>query len=376
MNPLLRLADYGQSVWMDDLTREMLQDGSLAERIRADGLRGVTTNPSILHAAVDSSDAYEDQIREAADAGLGAATTLDALMVTDVRRACDVLRPVFDATHGVDGFVSLEVSPHLARETRASIVEGRRFARAVDRPNLLVKIPGTEEGIPAIEELLYRGIHVNVTLLFSVARYRRVAEAYEKALERRLAEGLAIEHLCSVASFFLSRVDVAVDERLSRVTAPGSHTATVPDAQTLRGRAAIASAKLAYRAFGERTATARWRRLATRGARPQRLLWASTSTKNPADSDVKYVEPLIGPDTVTTMPQQTLAAFADHGVVRRTLGRGVEAAEAVVRDLSRLGIDMDEVALQLESEGIRKFVEPYDALVKRLGSTRSAAVVG
>jgi len=307
MNRLSKLAHHGQSYWMDDLSREMLEDGSLEARVRDAGLRGVTSNPSILHAAVTAGDHYREQIREAVSAGLSARRTLDDLMTTDVQRACDALRPVYEETDAVDGFVSLEVSPHIARDTRASIADARRFWEGVDRPNLFIKIPGTEQGVPAIEELLYEGINVNVTLLFSVARYEEVAEAYLRALERRLGEGRPVDRLRSVASFFLSRIDVMVDERLRHRIGPGGRSPMTPHPETLLGRAAVANAKLAYRSYQERSACERWQALAGRGARPQRLLWASTGTKDPAYSDVKYVEPL--------MPRDRRLRATDLGMV-------------------------------------------------------------
>jgi transketolase len=376
MNPLLKLAGHGQSYWMDDLSREMLEDGSLERRIREEGLRGITSNPKILHDSVTSSHAYRDQIRRGAAAGLDARQILDDLMTTDVQRACDLLRPVFDETE-VDGFVSLEVSPHLARDTRGSIAEARRFVEAVDRPNLFIKIPGTAEGIPAIEELLYQGVNVNITLLFSIRGYAEVAEAYLRALERRIGEAQPIDGIRSVASFFLSRIDVLVDELLRHRIGPDGSSPLTPHPETLLGKAAIASAKLAYRDYRKIVSGDRWKALADQGARPQRLLWASTSTKDPSYSDVKYIEPLVGPDTVTTMPRQTIAAFADHGTVRRTLDKGIRPSFQVMRGLREVGVDIEQVTRRLEDEGVQKFIDPYDALVKEMGKAReSHAAVG
>jgi len=367
MNTLLKLAEHGQSYWMDDLSREMLESGELDRRVREEGLRGVTSNPTILRDAVAASGIYyQDQIGSAVRAGRSAPGILDELMVTDVRRACDVLRPVYDATEGTDGFVSLEVSPHLARDTEGSIEAGRRFVAAVDRPNLFIKIPGTAEGLPAIEQLLYEGINVNVTLLFSLPRYEEVAEAYLRALERRVAEDRPVDRLRSVASFFLSRIDVMVDELLRHRVRPDGSSPFEPDPTSLLGRTAIASARLAHRLFRKTVAGERWLALEKKGARPQRLLWASTGTKDPSYSDVMYVEPLVGPDTVVTMPRATIAAFADHGRVRRTLDKDVRESFRVMRGVSAVGIDMRHVTRQLEDEGIRKFVEPYDALVDEL----------
>jgi transketolase len=370
MNPLLQLTSQGQSYWMDDLSREMIEDGSLERCVREEGLRGVTSNPKILHDAVTSGHAYREQIRAGAAAGLSAPQILDDLMAIDVQRACDVLRPVFDETDGVDGFVSLEVSPHLARDTQTSISEAGRFVETVDRPNLFIKIPGTDEGVPVIEELLYQGINVNVTLLFSIPRYEQVAEAYLRALERRIGEGKPIDDVRSVASFFLSRIDVLLDELLRHRIRPDGGSPLAPHPQTLLGKAAIASAKLAYRRYRKIVSGERWRSLAEQGARPQRLLWASTSTKDPSYSDVKYIEPLVGPDTVTTMPRKTIAAFADHGKVHRTLDKGIRPSFQVMRGLRDVGIDIRQVTRQLEDEGIQKFIDPYDALVRQIERER------
>jgi transketolase len=366
-NALLKLAEHGQSYWMDDLSREMLESGDLEGRVREEGLRGITTNPTILHKAVSGGGAaYDEQIRGAVDAGRTGAEILDELMVTDVQGACDVLRPVYDETEGTDGFVSLEVSPHLARDTAASVAAARRFVEAVKRPNLFIKIPGTAEGLPAIEQLLYEGINVNITLLFSLPRYEEVQEAYLRGLERRTREGKSVDRIRSVASFFLSRIDVLVDELLRHRVRPDGGSAFEPHPKTLLGRTAIASAKLAYRRFRRTMGSDRWRVLAEKGAHPQRLLWASTSTKDPAYPDVMYVEPLIGAETVTTMPRQTIAAFADHGRVRQTVTKDIREAFRVMREMKVLGIDLRQVTRQLEDEGIQKFVDPYDALVRDL----------
>jgi transaldolase len=321
MNPLLELADHGQSYWLDDLTRDMLDDGALARRVAEEGLRGVTANPAIFHKAISGRDAYDADVRRAAHAGRTAKEIYEALAVSEVRRACDVLRPVYDASDNADGFVSLEVSPHLARNTAASVDEARRLWSAVDRPNLMIKIPGTIEGLPAIETLLVEGVNVNITLLFAVDRYEAVAEAYMRALERRLEAGRPIADVASVASFFLSRIDTLVDQLLAHRTTPDGDSAYEPHPKTLQGRIAIANAKVAYRILGKRLASDRWRALAAQGARPQRLLWASTSTKNPAYGDLMYVAPLIGPHTVNTMPERTIAAFADHGQARDSVER-------------------------------------------------------
>ncbi|MGH6949537.1 MAG: transaldolase [Gammaproteobacteria bacterium] len=359
MNPLLELAPLGQSYWIDDLTRTMLKSGELRRRVTEEGLTGVTSNPSIFNTAIRKSDDYDGQIRELA--AQPAISIYEALIVTDVRDACDILRPVYDRTEGRDGFVSLEVSPHLARDAQGSIAEARRFWLAVARPNLFIKLPGTPEGTPAIEELLVEGININITLLFSIERYEAVALAYLRALERRKAETASINRVASVASFFLSRIDTLVDELLLEKVKGGN-----PDAERLLGRCAVANAKLAYQRFKEIASSARWRSLERVGARPQRLLWASTSTKNPSYDDLMYVEPLIGPKTINTLPPKTIAAFAHHGTATASLQQGLDEAMQVMRDLKKTGIDLPRVTERLLDEGIKKFSQPFDELLKTI----------
>ncbi len=371
MDTLHKLAELGQSFWLDNLTRDMIETRALAHFVHERDLRGVTSNPSIFHKALAGSNAYDAQIRDEACAGRSTAEIYEALVTTDVRDACDVLRPVFEQTEGVDGYVSLEVSPHLARNARASIEEARRLAAAVDRPNLLIKIPGTRECLPAIEELLVEGINVNVTLLFSVGRYEQVAEAWLRALERRAAEGREISRVASVASFFLSRIDVMVDSLLKQRIAPDGSAAFDPHPVTVLGKAAVANAKFAHRLLRRVLRSERWKALEALGARPQRLLWASTSTKDPAYSDVMYVEPLIGPHTVNTMPEQTVQAFADHGKARSVVHQGLREATGTMRSLRSLGIDLKHVTDQLEIEGVEKFIAPYDAMLAEIGRKRA-----
>jgi transaldolase len=332
-------------------------------------LTGVTVNPAIFRAAIHASDAYDRQIEELA--GQPPSSIYEALVVADVRDACDVLRPVYDRTDGGDGFVSLEVSPHLARSTSASIAEARRFWQAVARPNLLIKIPGTLEGVAAVEALLVEGINVNVTLLFSVDRYGEVADAYSRALERRKAAHQSLAGIASVASFFLSRIDTAVDEELRRKIASG-----VPEAQPLLGKCAVANARLAYRRSLEIRSSERWRSLEAAGARPQRLLWASTSTKNPSYDELMYVEPLIGPQTINTMPRKTSAAFAARGKAAATLEQGLEEAVEIMKDLERVGIDLAEVTRRLLDEGIAKFVESFDDISETIAAKAAGGVSG
>ena len=359
MKPLFELARFGQSYWLDDLTRPMIESGELQRRVTSEGLTGVTANPAIFRAALHASDAYDRQIRELAVHPLNG--IYEALIVADVRYACDILRPKFDSTQGRDGFVSLEVSPYLANNTQGSIAEAQRLWNAVARPNLFIKIPGTFEGIAAVEALVTAGINVNVTLLFSVERYEEIALAYMNALERRKSAGQSLADVASVASFFLSRIDTRVDEQLREKIAGG-----MGRAERLLGKCAIANAKIAYQRFKQLTSSRRWRALESAGARPQRLLWASTSTKNPAFRDVRYVEELIGPDTVNTMPPQTIDAFRDHGNVRRTVDADIDVAERELQGLEGLGISMQDVTAKLLVDGIASFQKSFDTLIAGL----------
>jgi len=366
MNPLLKLVDHGQSYWLDNLTRDMIENGDLAHRVAEEGLRGITSNPSTFSKAIRAGDSYDMQIKASVAQGRDdVADIYRELVVTDIQSACDALKPVYEASGGGDGFVSLEVSPHLAHDTEASVEEARALWGRVDRPNLMIKVPGTAEGLPAIERLLYEGINVNVTLLFSVERYAEVAEAHMRALERRVEEGKPIDGIASVASFFLSRIDVLADKLLKQRLHPGRKPRD-PYPAGLMGKVAVANAKRAYQRFKELTAADRWAALGSQGAKAQRLLWASTSTKNPDYDDLMYVEPLIGRETVNTLPEDTIAAFADHGAVDDTVERDVDAAEGVLDALAKVGIDLGHVARQLEDEGIQKFIDPYDELMAEL----------
>jgi transaldolase len=371
INPLRLLSAQGQSWWIDNLTRHMIKSGDLERLWRRDGLRGVTSNPAIFHKAISKGTDYDSQIKELFATGMSVAHVYEEIVTTDVRDACDVLRPLYDETEGDHGFVSLEVSPHLAYDAEASIREAHRLHAKVGRPNLYIKIPGTEAGVPAIEQLLADGISVNVTLLFSIHAYDAVAEAYLRALEKRIAGGASVDRISSVASFFVSRIDMLVDQLLHSRISGESYVGSPPLPQELLGKAAVANAKLAYIRFRERLRSERWEKVEKQGARPQRLLWASTSTKNSRYSDVMYVEPLIGRDTVNTMPDATIAAFQDHGKVRPdTVEEEVEEAQQVMEDLAKLGIDFDAVTAQLEKEGVQKFIEPYDALMDLLLTKR------
>lgn len=356
------LLAFGQSVWLDDLKRRMTRSGELATLIDK-GLRGMTSNPSIFEHAIASGTDYDQDISRLIQAHSADRDVFEALAIEDVREAADAFRPVFDETRGADGFVSIEVSPALARDTQGSIAEARRLWRAVDRPNVMVKIPGTREGWPAIERCLTEGININITLLFSVEHYREVAEAYMRALEARLKSGQSIDRLASVASMFVSRIDSDVDRRLE-----GKGAASA----ALRGRVAIANARLTYAAFLEITHSDRWRALAKVGARVQRPLWASTGTKNPNYSDVRYVESLIGADTITTIPPATLSAFEDHGTIERTLPSSLGEAADVMAALARRGIDFADVNRTLEDEAIRKFNTSLGNILGALAGKRRA----
>ncbi len=369
-HPLKQLHEMGQSVWLDNLTRTSVRDGRLGRLIEEDGLSGVTSNPAIFHEAIASGEAYRTEIADLARRGAPAKAIYETLAIEDIQGAADLLRPTFDRSGGDDGFVSLEVSPHLARDTRATIAEAARLWEAVSRPNALIKIPGTDEGVPAIEECLTRGISINVTLLFSTAAHRKVIEAWWRALERRRTRGEPLNNVHSVASYFLSRIDVLVDRRLDAMSDGGDEA---EQARVLRGRAAIASARLAYRLWTALHESERWQALQAAGAHVQKTLWASTSTKDDRYSDVRYVEALIGPRTINTMPDATLEAFRDHGQVEATLTRDVDQAKRDIAALGRIGIDLDEVAAVLVEEGIRKFVEPFDQLLHTLDSKAHAS---
>ncbi len=371
-NPLRQLQNLGQSVWLDMIRRHMLLSGEFQQLIEEDGITGVTSNPTIFEQAITGSDDYDASIRTLALNGISAFGIYEALTIEDVRLAADLLFPVYLATEGLDGYVSLEVSPHLAYDTYSTITEARRIWEAVDRPNLMIKVPATKEGIPAIRELTREGINVNVTLLFSLERYKEVLNAYMEGLEARLEKSLPISTVRSVASFFVSRIDVKVDALLEAIIQEGGERGA--QAQTLLGEAAVASAKLAYQIYKDVMASSRWAHLALRGANPQRLLWASTSTKNPSYSDVKYVEALIGPNTVTTVPLKTLNAYRDHGNPALRLEEGLDHAQKVLETLDSLGIDMDKVAQELEDEGVEKFIKSYDHLLAAIEEKRAEAM--
>ena len=360
-NRLVQLQDFDQSVWLDSISRGLVQSGQLQALVDNDGLRGMTSNPAIFEKAISGSDDYRDQLRALHAAGKSTTEIYEAVAITDIQSACDVLRPVYDTSDGEHGLVSLEVSPELAFDTEGTIAEVRRLWQQVDRPNLMIKIPATDEGVPAVQQMLTEGHNVNITLMFSLTDYDKVAEAYISALEARAAAGEPIDRIASVASFFVSRIDTLADELLeARVQADETR------AQELMGQVAIANAKVAYQHFLEFFKSERFRKLEAKGARVQRVLWASTSTKNPAYSDVMYVDTLIGPHTVNTLPDDTMDAFRDHGTLAQTVDTGAAEAQAVLDALSAVGVDYHAMTRQLQQEGVDKFVQPYHALLERI----------
>ncbi len=360
-NPITKLRRLGQSVWLDDLSRGLITSGELARMVRRGEVTGVTSNPTIFEQAVARSDDYLPDIIRLSRSGLGPGEIYEALVIEDIRAAADLLRPVYEATGGADGYVSLEVDPGLAYDPAGTIAQALRLWRRVDRPNLMIKIPGTRPGMAAITEAVAAGINVNVTLLFAVDRYLEAADAYLRGLERRLAAGEPVDRVASVASFFVSRVDTKVDRRLQALMGAGGEAAA--RAGGLLGRAAVANARLAYRRYLELIESPRFRRLEGRGARRQRLLWASTSTKNPNYSDVKYVEELVLPETVTTLPRPTLRAFLDHGRAEPVGPEALAEAERVPVALAELGIDLGQVMAELEAEGVAAFRRSFEALI-------------
>jgi transaldolase len=360
MDRMKTLHQIGQSIWLDYIERGMVQSGEL-QRLVDDGVTGVTSNPTIFQGAISKSEAYRDDLQKFAAQGLSPKAIFEALAVADISAAADILAPVYQRAQGQDGHVSIEVAPGLANDTEATIAEGRQLHAAVNRPNVMIKVPATVPGIAAIRQLISDGINVNVTLIFSLERYALVKEAYLQGLEDRLAAGQAIDGIASVASFFVSRVDANIDERLAKLSSSNGI-----DPQQLLGKAAVANAKLAYAQFEEKFSGPRWEKLTKAGAHVQRPLWASTSTKNPKYHDLIYVEPLIGPHTVNTMPMNTLQAFWDHGVPANQVKEGIDEARQVFEQLAHLGIQMDEITNFLERDGVKKFVDSYDSLLQTI----------
>jgi len=364
MNPLKELEQYGQSVWHDYIRRAEILSGGLKKRIDEDGLLGVTSNPSIFAKAIAGSYDYDDSIRQYVSEGLEAPAIFQKLAVEDIQKATDEFRGVYERTKGRDGYVSLEVSPLLARDTQGSLEEARRLFSAVNRPNVMIKIPGTKEGLPAIEQALSEGININVTLLFGIERYAEVANIYLKALEKRVAEGKPIDHLASVASVFVSRLDTLLDGRLEAMLANAKTPEERRKIEGLMGKVAVANTQLIYQKYKEIFLTPRFEALAQKGARVQRPLWGSTSTKNPKYSDILYVQELIGRDTVNTMPTATIDAYRDHGKPRAdTIEEGLDDAHRVISQLPAAGIDLRAVTQQLEDNGVKAFANDYQKLL-------------
>ena len=363
---LQKLADYGQSIWMDNLNRSAIESGELKSQIESLNLRGITSNPSIFEKAIIGNQVYDGDIRAGVEAEKSPEQIYESLIFEDIRNACDIFRPIYDETNGKDGYISIEVSPHLARNMKDTLAEARRFNNAVDRPNVMIKIPGTLEGFGAIEQAIADGINVNVTLLFAVEDYKQAAWAYIRGLETRVDNGQPVDNIASVASFFLSRIDSKIDDALDERLEAGADAELV---NSIKGKVAIANAKIAYQAYEDIFSSDRWQALAEHGASPQRLLWASTSTKNPDYSDVMYVEELVADNTVNTIPPSTLDAFADHGQPQAdTVHQNVKAAYQVIEHLNHpdIQINLDSVMAELIDEGIDKFVQPYESLMSSI----------
>jgi transaldolase/glucose-6-phosphate isomerase len=368
------LSEAGQGVWLDFVDRGFLKEGGLDKLIAEDGLTGVTSNPSIFEKAIGQGQAYDEDLGAflKAHPNASAVDAYESLAIADIQSAADALRPTYDRLDGKDGYVSLEVSPYLANDTDGTIAEALRLWKAVDRKNLMIKVPGTKAGVPAIRALIEAGLSINVTLLFSIEAYQAVAEAYLAGLEARVAKGQPIDRIASVASFFVSRIDTQMDKKIAALEAAGDPKAK--DARPLAGKIAIANAKLAYGWYQDLIAGDRWKALAAKGAMPQRLLWASTGVKNPDYSDVLYIETLIGPDTVNTVPPKTLDAFRDHGQTAQTLTAGRDEAKAVLDKAQALGLDLPGVTEALVADGVKQFSDAADALLDAVGKKRDASL--
>src|SRR5271167_1244325 len=365
-NPLKGLLEYGQSPWMDYIRRDLLTGGGLTKTIGADGLRGMTSNPSIFEKSITGSTLYNDILQSADAKSLNAKSLYERIAIRDVQDACDIFKAVYQSTRKRDGYVSLEVSPYLANDTKATLEEARRLWKTVGRENLMVKVPGTPEGVPAIRQLLEDGLNINVTLLFAQSAYEQVAEAFLAALEARVLKGLDISHCASVASFFVSRIDTLIDSKIEEKRKTASGEALL---SSIEGKVAIANAKLTYKKYQELFGGPRWKALAAKGAQTQRLLWASTSTKNKKYRDVLYVEELIGADTVDTIPPATFDAFRDHGKLRNSLTEDVPGAAKTMADLEKAGISMKEVTNTLLLEGVKLFADAFKTLLDATGKS-------
>lgn len=358
MNPLIELHAYGQSFWYDNIQRRFLLDGTLQNLIEVDGLRGMTSNPTIFEKAISSGDEYDEQLNEVLKKSRDLQVIYEALALTDIRLACDLFADLYQKSKGGDGYVSLEVSPHLAHYDERTVAEARRLFAAVDRPNVMIKVPATPQGVPAIRQLISEGVNINVTLMFSMHHYEAVARAYLDGLRKRARRGQDLAHVASVASFFVSRVDTAVDKILADIDDPA--------ASALLGKTAIANSKIVFQRFKELFHGEDFDELNAKGAAVQRLLWASTSTKNPDYPDTLYVDGLIGPETVNTMPPKTIDAFRDHGHLSQSLEEDVEEAQLILDNLVELGIDLDDVTEQLQEDGVKSFSRSFDQLIEAL----------
>ncbi|MBI9048214.1 MAG: transaldolase [Anaerolineaceae bacterium] len=372
MNAVKELSNFGQSIWFDYIQRNMLDSGELTRLIDVDGVSGVTSNPSIFQAAITGGDEYLVDIQKSAAEGKSVMEAYESLAIADIQKACDIMRPVFDAAAGNDGYVSMEVSPYLANETEATIEEARRLYKTINRKNVMIKVPATAAGIPAVETLISEGININVTLLFSVEMYRQVMEAYLAGLEKRSQYGDLSHGSVSVASFFVSRVDTLADELLEKTIAVETNAERKQAMQACLGSAAVANARLAYRAYEEVFSSERFKKLAAYGARKQRVLWASTGTKNPAYSDVKYIQELIAPESVNTVPPTALEAFRDQGIVKNALAIPADDAQ-ILANLKACGVDIAQVTEQLLDEGVTKFSQAFDKLLNAVEEKMKAA---
>ena len=370
-NPLFTIeSEYGQSIWMDNLSRDLLESGELAKLIATRGVLGITSNPAIFEKAIVGNAIYDTEIKAGIQANKSLNEIYESLIFSDIRRACDILLPVYKQTNGIDGYVSIEVPPTIATDTKSTSSEARRYHAAIDRPNVMIKIPGTPEGLPAAEQMISEGISINVTLLFAVESYVETAWAYIRGLETRAAKGEDISSISSVASFFLSRIDTNIDAKLDQLIKNLTDPAKIEKISALKGKIAIANAKIAYQEYKKIIATDRWQQLAAKGARVQRLLWASTGTKDPSYSDVMYVDGLVGDNTVNTLPPNTLEACADHCDPASRIEAGVDEAYQLVASLKDpdVNIDLDAVMDELLIDGLDKFVKPFDSLMKSLAS--------
>lgn len=365
-NHLLEISAYGQSIWMDNLSRDIIKSGELKEMTETGGIKGITSNPAIFEKAIKGNKIYDSEIEAGIRAEKSVLEIYESLVFDDIRDACDVFMPVYEATKGLDGYVSIEVPPTIAKNTETTIAEARRYNQAIGRPNVMIKIPGTAEGLPAVEAAIADGINVNITLLFSVESYVNTAWAYIRGLEKRVAAGQDISKIASVASFFLSRIDSNIDSRVDKMLAGAADAESKEKLLSIKGKVAIANAKIAYQEYKKIIGSDRWKALSAKGAQVQRLLWASTSTKNPEYSDVMYVDELVGPDTVNTLPPSTIVACTDHCDVDNRVENDVEAAYKLMETIKEVGINLDEVMAELLEEGIDKFVKPFDTLMKSL----------